>query len=74
MSLEKHIEKYGGDFVAIPVTNIRYWNLIERHIGEVLTDCDCRHPKGSTISFEYFDKYDENVSLAYKPLSDYLLF
>jgi len=68
MSLEKHIEKFGKEFVSIPVKDVRYWDALEMYIGNV-TDCDKYHPIDSTIAFEFYDENENGQCIAYKPLS-----
>ena len=70
MTLEKHIEKFGTDFVTIPVGELKYWHDFEIYIGNVLVG-DTKHPKGSTIAFEFFDDIGKDTYVAYKPLNCY---
>jgi hypothetical protein len=70
MSLDKHIEKFGKEFVSIPVCNLRYWKDLGMYIGETLV-ADKNHSISSTIAFEFFDELGKDVFLAYKPLSCY---
>ena len=70
MTLEKHIEKFGDNFVSIPVKDIKYWEEYEMYIGNVVIG-DKIHPKGSTIGFEFFDDIGNNTYIAYKPLNCY---
>ena len=70
MTLEKHIERFGTEFVSIPVTNIRYWEDLEMYLGEILIG-DARHPEGSSICFEFYDQLTDETAIAYKPLSCY---
>ena len=70
MTLDKHIEKFGKEFVSIPVKNVRYWEDFKVYIGETMLGCEY-HPKHSTIAFEFFDTLNNEVALAYKPMSCY---
>ena len=70
MTIEKHIEKFGAEFVSIPVQNIRYWDDLEMYLGELMAG-DGRHPVGSSIAFEFYDQLTEDVGIAYKPLECY---
>ena len=70
MTLDKQIEKFGKEFVSVPVKNIRYWAELEMHIGEVLVG-DSKHPTNSTIAFEFYDELGDNTAIAYKPLDHY---
>ena len=70
MSIDKHIEKFGKEFIALPVKNVRYWAELGMHIGEVLVG-NSSHTTNSTIAFEFYDKLDENSVMAYKPTDHY---
>jgi hypothetical protein len=71
MTLEQAVEKYGEYFKVIPVQNIRYWDELGEHIGEVQVTSDCgKFKKNSTISFELYEMQGEFI-LAYKPVRQY---
>jgi len=70
MTLADQVEKFGKDFISIPVTNVRYWKQLEMNIGEVLVGCE-KHPINSTIAFEFYDMLNDTTALAYKHLEHY---
>ena len=70
MTLERHLEKFGTDFVTVPVRNVRLWEDYGIYVGEVVMSCDM-HPTGSTIGFEFYDELSLDVYVAYKTIDAY---
>ena len=70
MTLEQAVENFKGNFVSIPVDNVRYWDDLEMYIGEVIVGTE-HHPTGSSIAFEFKDDIGGGKYIAYKPLDCY---
>jgi len=70
MTLEQAIEKFKSEFVSIPVEGVQYWQDGEIYMGNVLVGT-YHHPKGSAIGFEFYDKLNDGLCIAYKPLDCY---
>ena len=64
MTIEGAIEEYGTNFIAIPVMNVRCWDILEQFIGECMIDTE-EYSLHSTLAFKYYDEFSD-WSIAYK--------